>query len=156
MAENEVIDPLALPEITLALASDTYRNELTAADTIDLKAVGLATADVAALTILISFHKSVSEWWISAALLAASGFCLFLVLRQRFWELGIEPKDFWDENEGKPREAILESAIAGIERNRTTNEPFLLSKALWFRWGYRSLAAGLATLLGTTLWHAYR
>jgi ABC-type Fe3+-siderophore transport system permease subunit len=107
-AQQASADEAALAEITLTLAQDIFRIELETADTIDLKAVGLATADVAALTILLSFHGSVSHWWAASVLLAVAGVCLFLVMWQRHWELG-----------------------------------------------YRALAAGLLTLLGTTLWHAY-
>lgn len=50
---------------------------------------------------------------------------------------------------------MLESALVSTEGHRQHNEPFLISKAFWFLWGYRTLAAGLAVLLGTTLWRAY-
>lgn len=157
MAEEQPpsADEVALAEITLSLAQDIFSVELETADTIDLKAVGLATADVAALTILLSFHGSVSHWWAASVLLAAAGVCFFLVMWQRHWELGVEPYDFWLENAGRTRLAMLESALASTERNRRHNDRFLLSKAFWFLWGYRALAAGLLTLLGTTLWHAY-
>jgi hypothetical protein len=149
-------DDLALAETTLSLAEALYREELSAADTIDVKAVGLATADVAALTILVTFHKSVAQWWLTAVLLVAAGVCFFLVLRRRIWELGTEPRPFWDENSGKTRLVILESALASTERNRKHNEPFVRAKGFWFLYGYLTLGIGLVALLATTLWHAYR
>jgi hypothetical protein len=147
---------IALAEITLALAESLYGEELSAADTIDLKAVGLGTADVAALTILVTFHRDVSQWWAAAILLVISGVCFFTVLRRRFWWLGTEPRKFWDENTDRPRLVVLESALASTEENMTHNEPFLRFKARWFFMGYVTLALGIAVLLITALWHAYR
>lgn len=147
---------LALAEIGLSLAGDLFRAELASADTVDLKAVGLAAADVPALALVVTFHGSVTWWWLSTAFLVSSGICFFLVVRQRRWVLGTEPKDFWNENFGKTRQVMLESALASTERNRERIEPFLESKGVWFRWGYRLLALGLLALLITTFWHIYR
>lgn len=79
---------LALAEMALRFSQEALRNELSTADTIDLKAVGLATADVAALTIVVSFHRSVSDWWASAVLLGVAALCFFLVMWQRPLQTG--------------------------------------------------------------------
>jgi hypothetical protein len=148
-------EDLARAEIGLTLASDLFKAELAAADTIDLKAVGLAAVDVAALALVVTFHASVTAWPISAIVLAAAGVCLFLVLYQRNWELGTDPTLYWEENQGRTRLSMLESALASTERNRSHNQPFVAFKGLWFRWGYRFLAAGLCILFVTTLSHIY-
>jgi len=153
--ENFTESDRVLAEVTLSLAQDLFRTELELADAIDLKASGLAAADVASLAIVLTFHKSVSVWLFPAGLLAAAGICFFLVLRQRLWELGTEPRKFWNENVGAEPVTILESALASTERNRSFNEPYLVSKAFWFLWGYRILALGIIALAGATLWRAY-
>jgi hypothetical protein len=155
MVEPPDDEDLARAEIALALAGDLFKAELGTADTIDLKAVGLAAVDIAALALVVTFHKSVSAWPLSALALAVAGTCLFRVLLQRHWELGTEPALFWEENEGGSRLSMLESALASTERNRLYNQPFLVFKGFWFRWGYRFLAAGLGILLITTLSHIY-
>lgn len=147
---------LALAETTLRLAEDLFRAELAAADTIDLKASGLLVADVAALTIVATFHQALASWWwVAAFFLALSSICLFLVLWQRDWELGTQPKDFWNRYRHHSRLDILEKALAATEENRIRNAPFLEKKADWFFRGYWSLALGLITLLGT-LWNLRR
>jgi hypothetical protein len=144
---------LALAETTLRLAEDIFKAELATADTIDLKAAGLLAADVAALTVVVTFHTSLASWWwIAAIFLALSGLCFFLVLWQRVWELGTEPRPFWERNQHHSRLEILESALANTERNRNHNEPFLKFKGRWFLRGYWTLVLGIITLLGT-LWH---
>jgi hypothetical protein len=144
---------LALAETTLRLAEDLFKAELATADTIDGKAASLLAADVAALTIVVTFHDSLASWWwIAAIFLALSSLCFFLVLWQQDWELGTDPRPFWDRNRHNSRLAILESALANTERNRNYNSPFLESKATWFFRGYWTLAVGIAALLGT-LWH---
>jgi hypothetical protein len=70
--------------------------------------------------------------------------------------MGEEPLDFWEANSEGTRLTILESALASVEGSRRDNEPLLVFKAFWFRWGYWALAAGLVALLATTLWHNYR
>lgn len=153
---DEEADELALAQTTLALAEDIFRAELLSADTIDLKSVGLATADVAALTILVTFHASVWKWaWgPSAVLLSLSALSFFVVLRQRRWRLGVDPKKYWEANTGRGRLEGVESAIATTEKNRRHNEPYLESKGDWFLRGYVLLAAGLIVLILATLWHA--
>jgi hypothetical protein len=144
---------LALAETTLGLADDLFKAELAAADTIDFKAAGLLAADVAALTIVVTFHDSLASWWwIPAIFLAFSSICFFLVLWAREWELGTEPRAFWNRHRHSSRLDILQSALANMERNRSHNEPFLKSKASWFFRGYWTLAIGIVTLLGT-LWN---
>jgi hypothetical protein len=147
---------LALAEITLVQAEALFRADLAVADLIDLKAVGLATADVAALTILVTFHNGrVAHWWAAAAFMAISGVCFFLVLRQREWELGIDPKDFWNKNANRSSVQILEDALASVNKNLEINGPFVDYKSRWFLRGYRLLAVGLGTLLATTVWRLY-
>ena len=75
------------------------------------------------------------------------------VLRQRVWQLGIKPREFWAENSGASRLTALESVVASTEENREHNEPFLASKGTWFRRGYYALTSGLVVLIGSTLWH---
>lgn len=146
---------LALAETTLRAAEDLFQAELDTADTIDLKAVGLLAADVAALAVVVTFHRSLASWWwLAAILLAVSCVCFFFVLWQRNWELGIDPTEFWQRNRHRSRLEILEDALAVIERNREHNEPFLESKADWFSYGYWSLFLGLASLVGT-LFHVH-
>jgi hypothetical protein len=78
---------LALAETTLRLAEDLFRAELATADTIDGKAASLLAADVAALTIVVTFHHSLASWWwIAAIFLALSSLCFFVVLWQRDWD----------------------------------------------------------------------
>jgi hypothetical protein len=144
---------LALVETTLRLAEDAYRAELATADTIDLKASGLLAADVAALTVVVTFHESLASWWwVPMIFLVLSGICFFLVLWQRTWKVGTDTTDFWSRNRHKSRLEILESALASTEGNRNDNAPFLESKADWFFRGYWVLAVAIVTLLGT-LWN---
>jgi hypothetical protein len=144
---------LALAETTLRLAEDLFKAELATADTIDGKAASLLAADVAALTIVVTFHDSLASWWwVAAIFLALSSLCFFVVLWQREWELGTDPTDFWDRYRHHSRLDVLEFALASTERNRNYNGPFLEAKADWFLRGYWTLAIGIVTLLGT-LWH---
>lgn len=143
---------LALAEITLARLDAMLEIELEVGDAIDVKAVGLATADVAALTIIVVFHDSVPVWWLSSILMGAAGVFLFLVLRQRQWRYAPDLTKFWVENVGKPRVEIVEGMLASLSESREHNVPFLVFKAKWFRWGYLTLAAGLVALLASALY----
>jgi hypothetical protein len=138
---------LALADITLASAKDQLFFECTAADVIDLKAVGLATADVAALTILVAAHRTIGFWWVPAAFMVMGGVCFFLVLWQRDWEFGPRLNEFREKYAGLSRTEILEGMLSDVEDNRKHNDPFLESKADWFLRGYFALALGFSGLV---------
>jgi hypothetical protein len=137
---------LALAEVTLARAKEVLGLELGSADIIDLKSVGLATADVAALTILVAAHGGLGYWWVPAMVMGCSGFCFFLVLRQRVWLFGPDFTKFRDEHAGLSRLEITEGMLADVLACGKNNEPFLKFKARWFRYGYRLLALSLIAL----------
>jgi hypothetical protein len=151
--EEQAASDLALAEITTASARSTLDIELGAADTIDIKAVGLATADVAALTIVVTVHEQVPVWWGPAGLLSFAGVCFFFVLRQRYWEYAPDPERFREDHYGGTRTEILDAMLADLVKYRKHNDPLLKFKARWFQWGYWALAGGLAFLLVATLIH---
>jgi hypothetical protein len=138
---------LALEEITLKRAEAVLEIELAAADVIDLKSVGLLTADVAALTILVAAHGQIDWWWAPAALMTISGVCFFLVLRTREWLLAPEFPEFRDEHVGKSRIEITHAMLEVVLECRETDYPFLEDKGKWFKRGYSTLALALVTLL---------
>lgn len=142
---------IALGEAVLARAESSMRIELGVADTVDLKAVGLATADVAALTISVLFHKDLPAWWISVTIMALAGVCFFFVLRQREWFYEPNLDLFWAEHVGQPPAQIPEAMLAAIVEARGKNRHHIENKATWFRWGYWCLSAGLLALLASAV-----
>jgi hypothetical protein len=146
---------LALAEISLRRAEEVLKIELECADVIDLKSVGLATADVAALTILIAAHKSVLYWWAPATLMAMSGVCFFIVLRSRQWEWAGEFEPFRRLNYLRTRLEITEAMLADVIASREQNYPHLVAKAKYFRRGYWLLATGLLTLFVIGAWTVF-
>lgn len=143
---------LALAEVTLARADSLLSIDLGAADTIDIKAVGLATAGIAALTIIIVFHRSVPIWWAPTALMTASGVFFFLTLRQQKWVYAPDIPAFRTKHSGKSRVQLLEAMRDEVLEAYEKNGPLVDDKARWFQWGYRCLAAGLIVLLAGAVW----
>jgi hypothetical protein len=155
-AAAEAASRVAIAEVLLERAGTELDLDLGAADTIDLKAVGLATAAVAALTILVTFHRDLPAWWLHSTFIGISAVCFFLVLWQRDWQYAPEIERFREDNYGRPRVEILEEMLGALVEYRQRNKPYLLFKAWCFQLGYFTLAIGVVTLLAASLWRVAR
>jgi hypothetical protein len=141
-----------LSELLLARADLMLDNQFGNSDVLDLKAVGLLTADVAAVTILAVVPAAVGKlWWVPALLMIGAGAYFLRVVRTRDWDVGPDLDAFREEQYRRSPLQMTDEMLADVVLAMTNNLPLVDGKARMFRNGYRLLAASLLVAVGLAL-----
>src|SRR4051794_26542760 len=124
MAEEEIAGASvesanAMAEVLLRRSEALIEVSLGDSDILDMKAVTLLTADIAALSILIPFHRRHSDvWWVAAVLMVVAGAFFYRAIQTRTYKLGQQLPAFRDAQWGKASREIYEAMVVEIETAR--------------------------------------
>jgi hypothetical protein len=141
---------LVLAKVAVEHAAAQLDAQMGDSDTLDLKALGLLTVDVAAITILVATHESLNRfWWIAAALLGVGAFFFLAAQRLTEFDRGPDILEFRSENTGASPVRITETMLSDLLLACDRNEPVLRQKIRNVEWGSRFLVVGV--ILGLVL-----
>jgi hypothetical protein len=114
--------------IGLALARDQLSEQLSGADSDDVKALGYLAVDIAAIAALVAAHAMLNRyWWASIVGFACSAAFLMFALRRQEFPSGPNPLEVYASMSASPRlDSIIALVGARLEviRLRSTRRRF--------------------------------
>lgn len=141
-----------MAEVLLRRAEALVEVSLGDSDILDMKAVTLLTADIAALSLLIPFHHPHSHvWWIAAALMVVAGLFFYQAIQTREYKVAQKLPTFRERNWGASPREIYEAMFVELQDVRTDTDNQVITKHDQFQRGYIALGATMGMALLQTV-----
>jgi hypothetical protein len=137
-------DELALLELLVPRAQGRIDGQLRESDALDGKALGVLGAAAAAIALLVAVRFDLSRlWWIAAAALGASAVALLATVWPRTFDLGPDPRRFYETMAGRTRVEAARQMLSELIAASEHNAGQLPGKRRLFKAGFALLVAGL-------------
>lgn len=137
-------DELALLEQLVPRAQGRIDGQLRESDALDGKALGVLGAAAAAIALLVAVRFDLSRlWWIAAAALGASAVALLATVWPRTFDVGPDPRRFYETMAGSTRVEAAAQMLAELIAASEHNAGQLPGKRGLFKAGFALLVAGL-------------
>jgi hypothetical protein len=145
-------DLKAISESARDLAYRQLDEELQSCDNYDAKTVGVLGFDGAGVAAILATKDAFHGWWgIPASLLLLSTLWALLCIRSSSWDVGPDPKKFYDEaiargvdvGSAAAANAKLVSELGGPKGAIAKNEKILAWKAKFYQWALATIAIAL-------------
>jgi hypothetical protein len=147
-------DLKAISDVARDLAYRHIDAQLQASDNFDAKALGVLAFDGAALAAILADNSLFNGHWVIPALLVSfSGLFAILMLQKSGWDLGPDPKEFYEDEEsmglgvGSAARANVDlvSELGGPTGSISGNETILRRRSWFYGWAlWTTVFAGVA------------
>src|SRR6266516_4087518 len=145
-------DELAILDMLVPRAQARIDGQLRDGDALDTKTLGVLGLDTAAVALLVAVRDALNAlWWIPAGALGVTGVLLLAAIWPRTFDLGPDPRKFYEEMGGGTRLAATRQMLSELLAAADENDRQLPAKSRLFKIGFALLVVALLGSLTVAL-----
>jgi hypothetical protein len=145
-------DEQAVLDMLVPRAQARIDGQLRDGDALDTKALGVLGVDTAAVALLVAVRDSLNPlWWIPAGGLAVTGILLLAAIWPRTFDLGPDPRNFYEEMGASTRLVATRQMLSELLAAVDENDGQLPAKSRLFKIGFALLLVALLGALTVAL-----
>jgi len=145
-------DEQAVLDMLVPRAQARIDGQLRDGDALDTKALGVLGVDTAPVALLVAVRDSLNAlWWIPTGGLGVTGILLLAAIWPRTFDLGPDPRKFYEEMGGGTRLAATRQMLSELLAAADENDRQLPAKSRLFKIGFALLVVALLGSLTVAL-----